>query len=99
MVVKGGCVSPLAGKLPQPMYRATVVNDDGTTTPISDVRSAVQWAKEAMEEEEVRPDGGDVHSVEVNPKRSDICSRDVQLTERDGEKFYVLASRRTRRIG
>ena len=24
----------LAGKLPQPMYRATVVNDDGTTTPI-----------------------------------------------------------------
>ena len=32
-----------------------------------------------------------VHSFRGNPKRSDDCARNVQLAERNGKKFYVLA--------
>ena len=36
----------LAGKLPQPMYRATVVNDDGTTKNKEKHRQKQRAAKE-----------------------------------------------------
>ena len=83
----------LAGKLPQPMYRATVVNDDGTTTPISDVRSAVQWAKEAMGGKKKFDQTVEMSiRLGVNPKRSDMIVRGTcNLPNGTGKKFYVLA--------
>lgn len=85
----------LAGKLPQPMYRATVVNDDGTTTPISDVRSAVQWAKEAMGGKKKFDQTVEMSiRLGVNPKRSDMIVRGTcNLPNGTGKKILRVGVR------
>ena len=86
----------LLAKLPQPMHRArgggVVLNDDGTTTPISDVRSAVRWAKEAQGGKKFDQTVEMSIRLGVNPKRSDMIVRGTcNLPNGTGKKFYVLA--------